>query len=45
VGRSLYLTVRGRLRTLSLAATVSGRRHGGTLVATMRNGKLAIPVR
>jgi hypothetical protein len=45
VGRSLYLTVRGRLRTLSLAATVSGRRHGGTLVVTMRNGKLAIPVR
>jgi hypothetical protein len=44
VGRSLYLTVRGRLRTISLTAELRGR-IASSLVVTMRNGKLSIPVR
>jgi Type I phosphodiesterase / nucleotide pyrophosphatase len=44
VGRSLYVSVRGRLRTISLTADIRGKGNG-TLVVTMRNGKIAIPVR
>jgi hypothetical protein len=44
VGRSLYVTVRGRLRTISVTAELRGR-IGSSLVVTMRNGKMAIPVR
>ena len=43
-GRSLYVSVRGRLRTVSLTADIRGQ-GGGSVVVTMRNGKLAIPVR
>jgi hypothetical protein len=43
-GRSLYMTVRGRLRTISLTANLRGR-IGSSLVVTMRNGKMSIPVR
>jgi len=44
IGRSLYVTVRGRLRTISLTAELRGR-IASSLVVTMRNGKLSIPVR
>jgi Type I phosphodiesterase / nucleotide pyrophosphatase len=44
VGRSLYVTVQGRLRTISLTAELRGR-IASSLVVTMRNGKLSIPVR
>jgi hypothetical protein len=43
-GRSLYMTVRGRLHTISLTANLRGR-IGSSLVVTMRNGKMSIPVR
>jgi Type I phosphodiesterase / nucleotide pyrophosphatase len=35
---------RGRLRSLSLAAEVRGRGASGTVVVTMRGGKMAIPL-
>jgi hypothetical protein len=44
-GRTVRLRLRrGRLRSLSLAADVGGR-TGGSVVVTMRGGKLAIPLR
>jgi hypothetical protein len=36
--------VRGRVRTISLTAELRGR-NASSLVVTMRNGKLSIPVR
>jgi hypothetical protein len=44
VGRSLYVRVRGRLRSISLVAGLR-RAGGGPFVVTMRHGKLSIPVR
>jgi hypothetical protein len=44
-GRSVHVSFSPRrLRTISLAATVRGSRRGGSLVVTMRDGKLVIPV-
>lgn len=43
-GRTIAVRFRGRLHTLALASGVAGK-GGGSLVVTMRNGKLAIPVR
>jgi hypothetical protein len=43
-GRSIYVRLRRRPRTISVSARVAGR-GTGSLAVTMRNGKLAIPVR
>jgi hypothetical protein len=43
-GRSIYVRVRRRPRTISVSARLAGR-GTGSLAVTMRNGKLAIPVR
>ena len=44
-GKTVEVGVRpGRLRTISLTADIRGK-GGGSLVVTMRNGKLAIPLR
>jgi hypothetical protein len=41
-GKTVHVALRGRLHTVSLA--VGTGKTGGSLVVTMRNGKLAIPV-
>jgi len=41
-GKTVRVALRGRLHTVSLAVRTG--RTGGSLVVTMRNGKLAIPV-
>ena len=43
-GRSLYANVPGTVRTISLVTTVAGKREG-SVVVTMRHGKLSIPLR
>jgi hypothetical protein len=41
-GKTVHVALRGRLHTVSLAVRTG--KTGGSLVVTMRNGKLAIPV-
>jgi len=41
-GKTVHVALRGRLHTVSLA--VGTGKTGGSVVVTMRNGKLAIPV-
>jgi type I phosphodiesterase/nucleotide pyrophosphatase len=43
-GRTVTVSVRGRLRELPLAAEVAGR-GGGSLTFAVRGGKLAVPIR
>ncbi len=44
-GRTVSVKSRGGLRRLSVVANVGGRGQGKSVVVTMRNGKLAIPLR